>query len=140
MHAVAAARVFTGEEMLADAAVLIEQGCVRDVMPAASLPRGIAAERLPEALILAPGFIDCQVNGGGGVLFNDAQDLPTLRRIAAAHRRFGTTALLPTLITDTAERMHRAAAAVAEAMAANEPGIVGLHLEGPFLCPERKGV
>jgi len=140
MQAIAASRVFTGDAIIPDAAVLIDKGRVRDIVPTSSQPSGITAERLPDALILAPGFIDCQVNGGGGVLFNDAQDVPTLRRIAVAHRRFGTTALLPTLITDTPEKMCRAAAAVAEAMAAGEPGIVGLHLEGPFLCPARRGV
>jgi N-acetylglucosamine-6-phosphate deacetylase len=136
MHAVIAGRVFTGEALVTDHAVLIEAGRVRDVVPA----HGIDGERLADDLILAPGFIDVQVNGGGGVLFNDTPDLPTLRRIVAAHRRFGTTALLPTLITDTADKLRQAVATVAAAMADGEPGIAGLHLEGPFLNPARRGV
>jgi N-acetylglucosamine-6-phosphate deacetylase len=137
VQAIAATRLFTGEEMLADHAVLIEAGRVHDIVPSASVP---FAEHLPEALILCPGFIDVQVNGGGGALFNDSPDLPTLRRIAAAHRRFGTTALLPTLITDTPEMMRKAVAVVADAMARGEPGIAGLHLEGPFISAARRGV
>jgi N-acetylglucosamine-6-phosphate deacetylase len=139
-HAVAAARLFTGEAMLAGHAVLIDEGRVRDLMPEASLPTGLTIERLADDLILAPGFIDVQANGGGGVLFNDAPDLPTLRRMVRAHRRFGTTSLLPTLITDTAERLHQAVATVAAAMAEGEAGVAGLHLEGPFINPARRGV
>jgi N-acetylglucosamine-6-phosphate deacetylase len=90
--------------------------------------------------MLVPGFIDCQVNGGGGVLFNDAPSVPTLRRIAAAHRRFGTTGLLPTLISDDALVMRTAIAAVAAAIEQGVPGIIGIHLEGPFLSPQRKGI
>jgi N-acetylglucosamine-6-phosphate deacetylase len=137
-HAVAAARLFTGEAFVTDHAVLIEAGRVLDVVPRAGLATGV--ERLSEDLILAPGFIDVQVNGGGGVLFNDTPDLPTLRRIVQAHRRFGTTALLPTLITDTDEKLRQAIATVASALANAEPGVAGLHLEGPFLNPARRGV
>jgi N-acetylglucosamine-6-phosphate deacetylase len=136
MRAVIATRVFTGEAMLTDHAVLIEAGRIADVVPAG----GIDGERLPEDVILAPGFIDAQANGGGGVLFNDTPDMPTLRRMAAAHRRFGTTSLLPTLITDTEDRLRAAVACVAAAMAAGEPGIAGLHLEGPFISVARRGV
>ncbi|MEY2150011.1 N-acetylglucosamine-6-phosphate deacetylase [Rhodanobacter sp. 115] len=90
--------------------------------------------------LLLPGFIDVQVNGGGGLLFNDAPTVDTLRGIAAAHRTFGTTGLLPTLITDTAEKMHAALDAVDAAIEQRVPGILGIHLEGPFLAPARKGI
>ncbi|TAM21123.1 MAG: N-acetylglucosamine-6-phosphate deacetylase [Rhodanobacter sp.] len=90
--------------------------------------------------LLLPGFIDVQVNGGGGLLFNDAPTVGTLRGIAAAHRTFGTTGLLPTLITDTAEKMHAALDAVDAAIEQRVPGILGIHLEGPFLAPARKGI
>ncbi len=136
MRAVIAARLFTGAAMLTDHAVLIEAGRIRDVVPA----QGVVGERLDESLILAPGFIDVQVNGGGGVLFNDSPDLPTLKQMVRAHRRFGTTALLPTLITDTEVKLRQAVDTVAAALAAGEPGIAGLHLEGPFLNPARRGV
>lgn len=90
--------------------------------------------------LLLPGFIDVQVNGGGGLLFNDSPDVDTLRGIAAAHRKFGTTGMLPTLITDTAEIMHTALNAVDEAIEQRIPGILGIHVEGPFLATARKGI
>ena len=90
--------------------------------------------------LLLPGFIDVQVNGGGGLLFNDAPTVDTLRGIAAAHRTFGTTGLLPTLITDTAAVMARALDAVDAAIEQGVPGILGIHLEGPFLAGARKGI
>ncbi len=88
---------------------------------------------------LLPGFIDTQVNGGGGVLFNDDPSVETIRRIGAAHARFGTTAFLPTLISDTIERIDQAMRATEQAIAAGVPGVVGIHIEGPFLNPARKG-
>jgi N-acetylglucosamine-6-phosphate deacetylase len=90
--------------------------------------------------LLLPGFIDVQVNGGGGLLFNDAPSVATLRGIAAAHRRYGSTGLLPTLISDRRETMFAALAAVDEAIAQGVPGILGIHLEGPFLSPARSGI
>jgi len=90
--------------------------------------------------ILVPGFIDCQVNGGGGVLFNDAPTIDTIRRIGAAHRRFGTTGFLPTLISDDVDVMRTAIAAVDAAISEGVPGVLGIHLEGPYLAPARRGV
>jgi N-acetylglucosamine-6-phosphate deacetylase len=89
---------------------------------------------------LFPGFIDVQVNGGGGVLFNDAPTVEGLRTIAAAHLRFGTTGFLPTLISDNLEVVAAAIAAVDAAIAAGVPGILGIHIEGPFISAQRKGV
>jgi len=86
---------------------------------------------------LVPGFVDLQVNGGGDVLLNDSPDAATMARIADAHLRFGTTSLLPTLISD---RLDKAASAIAELNGSKIPGVIGLHLEGPFLSPARKGV
>ncbi len=90
--------------------------------------------------LLLPGFIDVQVNGGGGHLFSDAPDLDTLRAIAATHRRFGTTGFLPTLISADLDVVERAIAAVRAAIAAAVPGVLGIHIEGPFLNPARRGV
>jgi N-acetylglucosamine-6-phosphate deacetylase len=90
--------------------------------------------------LLLPGFIDVQVNGGGGLLFNAAPTVETLRGIAAAHRKFGTTGFLPTLITDTAEVMFAALAAVNAAIEEGVPGVLGIHVEGPFLATARKGI
>ena len=89
--------------------------------------------------MLAPGFVDAQVNGGGGVLLNDAPTADGVRTICDAHARFGTTALLPTLITDSPEITAKAVASVKQAIAGAALGCLGLHLEGPFLSPERRG-
>ncbi|QSX38100.1 N-acetylglucosamine-6-phosphate deacetylase [Shewanella sedimentimangrovi] len=89
---------------------------------------------------LVPGFIDVQVNGGGGVLFNDSPTLAGIAAIVTAHARFGTTAMLPTLITDRLEVMERAADAVAEALVKGMPGVLGIHFEGPHLSVPKKGV
>jgi N-acetylglucosamine-6-phosphate deacetylase len=90
--------------------------------------------------LLLPGFIDVQVNGGGGVLFNETPTVEALASIAAAHRKFGTTGMLPTLITDTPEVMRAALKAVNDAIDQGVPGILGIHVEGPFLAPARKGI
>jgi N-acetylglucosamine-6-phosphate deacetylase len=90
--------------------------------------------------LLLPGFIDVQVNGGGGVLFNAEPTVEALATIGAAHRKFGTTGFLPTLITDTAEVMRKALDAVDAAIEQGVPGVLGIHLEGPFLATARKGI
>jgi len=89
--------------------------------------------------VLAPGFIDAQANGGGGVLLNDAPTSDGVRTICDAHAKFGTTALLPTLITDSPAITAKAVASVKQAIAAGALGCLGIHLEGPFLSPERRG-
>lgn len=134
------ARVFTGEAMLDGAAVLVESGCVAAVLPSGGAPTDVVPTPLPPDALLAPGFIDTQVNGGGGVLFNDTPTADACLAIAAAHRRFGTTAILPTFITDAPETMALAVEAAAQAARVPGGGIVGIHLEGPFLAPARKGV
>ncbi len=105
-------------------------------------PRVSAAEQQHDlhGHLLLPGFIDVQVNGGGGVLFNNAPSVATLRTMAAAHRCFGTTGMLPTFITDTRTSMYNALEAIDAAIEQGVPGILGIHLEGPFLAPARKGI
>ena len=89
---------------------------------------------------LLPGFVDTQVNGGGGLLFNDAPTLETIATIGAAHRRYGTTGFLPTLISDDLQTVAQAIDAVDQAIEAGVPGVLGIHIEGPFLSERRKGV
>ncbi len=89
--------------------------------------------------LLAPGFIDLQVNGGGGSLFNDSPSISNVRTILAAHAQFGTTAMMPTLITDKVEVMAQAADAIAQAFEENILGIIGIHFEGPHLSIAKKG-
>ena len=113
-------------------------GRIPAVVEEDALPDDIGRQDLQGGWLL-PGFIDAQVNGGGGVLFNNTPTMEALGAIARAHRRFGTTGLLPTLISDDAGVMEQAIAATQQAIAQGVPGILGIHLEGPYLAPSRKG-
>jgi N-acetylglucosamine-6-phosphate deacetylase len=137
-HAILADRVFDGQRWHPEAAVVVREGRVARIGPLAEIPKNWPQTRLPKAAFLAPGFIDLQVNGGGGVLLNDQPTADGMRAIARAHRQFGTTGCLPTLITDTRERV-QAAIAAARSVSGRD-GVIGLHLEGPFISPKRPGV
>ena len=136
--ALAGARVFTGDAMLDGQAVLVDGGRIAGLAPRAALPADLPVEELGGGL-LAPGFLDAQVNGGGGVLFNETPTAEGAAGVAAAHRRFGTTGCLPTFITDRPERQALAVAAVRTAIAEGRPGVLGIHIEGPHLAVARKG-
>jgi len=138
-HAVVADNVFDGVSLRRDAAVVVEGDVILAVVGKGELPSTMRTEALPPGAWLAPGFIDIQVNGGGDVLLNDQPSPEGIRAIVRAHRRFGTTAMLPTLISDTREKMAAAIDAVQAGMA-DEPGVIGLHLEGPFLSRGKPGV
>ncbi len=135
---VVADRIFDGYGWKRDAAVLIRDGCIAAVAGDGDIPEGWPRRRLPPNVLLAPGFIDLQVNGGGGILLNDDPTPQAMQAIARAHRRFGTTACLPTLIT--APRQVTLAAVAAARAAAGMDGVLGVHLEGPFISPARPGV
>ncbi|MFW9437604.1 N-acetylglucosamine-6-phosphate deacetylase [Xanthomonas euvesicatoria] len=145
MHALATqalcnARVLT-DNGLQDGLVVVLAGTqIQAIVPADDARVAQAHTRVDlGGATLLPGFIDIQVNGGGGVLFNNARDPQALATIAAAHRRFGTTGMLPTLISDTAQVMAEAIDATRQAIAQGVPGVLGIHLEGPYLSPARKG-
>ena len=137
-HAVTAETVFDGSRLHRDCAVVIEGDRIAALLPCSELPAAMPRHALPQNAWLAPGFIDIQVNGGGDVLFNDEPTPAGIAAIAGAHRRFGTTCLLPTLISDTVTKMRAALEAVEQAAAIN-PSILGIHLEGPFLSPDKPG-
>jgi len=137
-HAISADRVFDGHRWHIEAAVLVRDGRVLEVGPQNKVPAGWQHRRLPAGTFLAAGFIDLQVNGGGGVLLNDRPSPETLRAISRAHRRYGTTGCLPTLISGTREQIR--ATIEAGRSAAGGDGILGVHLEGPFINPRRAGV
>ncbi|WP_444943647.1 N-acetylglucosamine-6-phosphate deacetylase [Microbulbifer sp. ZKSA006] len=129
-----AEKLFDGERILADVAVTIgEDGTISTVGGGVSS----TVECLPGLLV--PGLIDIQVNGGGGVLFNQDPTVAALERIGEAHSQFGTSAFLPTLITDKLPVMQQAADAVSEALSAGVPGVIGVHFEGPHLSEAKKG-
>ena len=135
--ALTGARIFTGENFLDDHAVVISEPRIAQVVPR----HAIGAMRFEDlgGGLLAPGFIDVQVNGGGGALLNDAPTIETVRTIATSHRKFGTVGLLPTVITDAQSVLLQAIAAVRDARSQAVPGVLGIHIEGPFIDSERKG-
>ena len=139
LHAVVGDHVFDGAAVHERAAVIIHGTRIAQVVPRADVPWTMSVKVLPEGAWLAPGFIDLQVNGGGDLLFNDQPTIEGVCTIAAAHRRFGTTGLLPTLMTDSHEKV-RLALHTASALVGREPGVLGIHLEGPYLSPEKPGV
>jgi len=132
------AKIHDGQSLHDGHALLLRSDDSLSVVPRASLPDACPTQYLQGGTI-SPGFVDLQVNGGGGVMFNDDQSVATLRKIADAHLGTGTAAILPTLITDTPERTTSAIDAVAEAIAQKVKGVVGIHLEGPHLSIARKG-
>jgi N-acetylglucosamine-6-phosphate deacetylase len=136
--AIAAPRLFDGETWHGNAALVIRDGIVEGIVAPGHVPGDAAVVELAGGLIV-PGFVDLQVNGGGGVMLNDRQDVETIRTICQAHAPFGTTALLPTLITDTPETTAQAVEAGARAAGEGVAGFLGLHLEGPHLSRSRKG-
>jgi len=136
--AISADRIFDGFRWHNDALVLIADGIVQSITPRGESAKFWSTEVMPPGTILAPGFIDLQVNGGGGILLNDEPTPDAMRAIARAHRRYGTTGCLPTLITDT--RAKAIAAIAAAKSLAGRDGILGLHLEGPFISPRRPGI
>jgi N-acetylglucosamine-6-phosphate deacetylase len=140
LHAIVNGQVFDGETLRAHQAVLIEGERIVDVIDRDQVPAAVDEVYDLEGGILTPGFIDLQVNGGGGALFTSAPTVDSLRTIGAAHRHTGTTGFLPTLITSDFEVMRQAVSAVEQAISEGVSGVLGIHLEGPFLNPERSGV
>src|SRR5215471_15583389 len=133
---ITAQHIFDGTNMRGPGSLRISQGRIESVNFGEAAAG--ASIQLPPDAILAPGFIDIQLNGGGGVLLNDEPTEAGVRRIVAAHRKAGTTGCLPTLITDRSEVIERLAAAAQACL--KVPGVLGFHLEGPALNRARKGI
>ncbi len=127
--------VFDGTQLLPDAALGVQDGRTMAIDPGQNLPAGSRIRRV--AGVLTAGFLDLQVNGGGDALLNNDQSVAALQRMAAAHRRFGTVGILPTVITDAPEVLERAVTAALAAKGST--GILGLHIEGPHLSIPRNG-
>ncbi len=133
-----APKIFDGEKVHLNSALSIVNNRVQSIVLHSDIPPGSDASSF-EAGMLAPGFVDVQVNGGGSVMFNDDPSVAVIKTICDAHRQFGTTSLLPTLITDTPDKTNAAIDAAIAAHAQNIQGFAGLHLEGPHLSITRKG-
>ncbi|QHJ12614.1 N-acetylgalactosamine-6-phosphate deacetylase [Paraglaciecola mesophila] len=129
-------RLLTSNGWLNNQTIHVEQGIIRSISTTASQDAHL--DFIAGSLV--PGFIDVQVNGGGGVLFNQAPSVAGLTKISQAHRKFGTTGLMPTLITDELPVMQNAAQVMADAISQRVEGILGVHFEGPHLSKPKKGV
>jgi N-acetylglucosamine-6-phosphate deacetylase len=132
-----ATQLFDGQDMHRNVHMRVEGGLITDISAATESP---STADIQLKGIVAPGFIDLQVNGGGGVLFNYEQGLVALQQMMQGHAQFGTTAMLPTLITDSTQKMNLAANAISQAITESLPGIVGVHFEGPHLSLPKKGI
>ncbi len=128
-----AKQLFDGQAFLDDQVLTIVDGQIM------AIDQDISNSDITVNGLVAPGFIDLQVNGGGGALFNDSPSVDNLKTIMSAHAKFGTTAMMPTLITDKIEIMQQAAEAISQAISEGVPGIVGIHFEGPHLSIDKKG-
>ena len=133
-------RVLREQTLVQGQCVLLEGGRILDIVPHDHPACRGATQVDLRGNMLLPGFIDSQVNGGGGVLFNDSPTVESIRQIGRAHRHFGTTGFMPTLISADLDVVARAIAATRAAIEAGVPGVLGIHIEGPFLNVERKGV
>ncbi|MCY9802393.1 N-acetylglucosamine-6-phosphate deacetylase [Vibrio scophthalmi] len=138
MKAISAARLFDGTHYHHDAALIWNNDVIEAILPIAELPSDIEHQHYADAVI-APGFIDLQVNGGGDVMFNSDITASAIDTICRAHRKHGTAYLLPTLISSTPQDISQALTATEQAIEAHVPGVIGVHLEGPWLSKEKKG-
>jgi N-acetylglucosamine-6-phosphate deacetylase len=137
--ALSSARILGQQGWLDSHSLIVEGARIAGIAPTSDLPSDIEAVTLSSGCLI-PGFIDTQVNGGGGILFNDEPTVEGLVTMAAAHRHFGTTAMMPTLISDDLSKVAQAIAAVDEAIEQGVSGIIGIHIEGPFLNTAKKGI
>src|SRR3954471_10831766 len=138
MLALCPSRILTPTGFETERCLLIEHGRIVDLIALAECRPDTSAQFLDGDLV--PGFIDLQVNGGGGVLFNDQPTVEGIEAIGRAHRAFGTTGFLPTLLTDDLQVVDRAMRAVEGAIAKGLPGVLGIHIEGPFINSEKVGI
>lgn len=131
--------IYTGERVLQDKAIIVNGKEIEEIIDIHKVPKDLEAVDL-KGLNIAPGFIDLQVNGGGGYLFNDEPTEECISKIYEAHKRFGTTNFLPTLITTSTSKMVQAIESVKYCMEHNKYGVLGLHLEGPYISDSKAGV
>ncbi|MCG7637760.1 N-acetylglucosamine-6-phosphate deacetylase [Alteromonas sp. CNT1-28] len=126
--------LFDGDTFHTDVPITVSDGVI------SSLDIENGAKEVKISGTLAPGFVDLQVNGGGGLLFNHFPTLSTLEKMISAHSRYGTTSMLPTVITSDISTIRRAADAVSEAISKKLPGVIGIHFEGPHISAAKKGI
>ena len=137
-QALLGSQIFCGERFYDDHALLVEGKSIVDIVDKNNTPDNFNKIELDQG-ILAPGFIDLQVNGGGGVLFNNSPNKESLNTIIKAHQFFGTTSVMPTVISDSLEVLEQCIKTVTEEIK-NNSSLLGIHIEGPFFNTKYRGV
>ena len=137
-QALIGAQLFSGKEFFDNRALLIDGENIIDVINEQDIPNNFEIQKLNGG-ILSPGFIDLQVNGGGGKLFNNSPDKESLNAIIEAHQHFGTTSIMPTVISDSLNVLKRCATTISEEIESNK-SLLGVHIEGPFFNVKYRGV
>ena len=138
IQSIVGARLFDGEHFLDGMAIILEDGVIANVLPANDIDTESTVVNL-EGGIIAPGFIDLQVNGGGGSFFTTDTSVEALKTIVNGQRPTGTTAMMPTLISDTREVHQAGVKAVTDAIKQGVAGVLGVHIEGPFFSLAKRG-
>lgn len=139
MKAIKNGAIFDGSTILRGKALILDKGYIHDLVDEANIPESVKEIHDLQGNLLASGFIDLQVNGGGGIMFNSEPTKETILKMLQGHAKFGTTGFMPTLITESYDVMEAAVQAVQQAIDDNTPGVLGIHLEGPFLSKVKKG-
>ena len=137
-QALLGSQIFCGERFYDDHALLVDDKSIVDIVGKNNIPNNFNKMELDQG-ILAPGFIDLQVNGGGGVLFNNSPNKESLNTIIKAHQFFGTTSIMPTVISDSLEVLEQCITTVTEEIK-NNSSLLGIHIEGPFFNTKYRGV
>jgi len=132
------AKLFTGENFLENKALLIEDKYIAGIVGKANIPKNFEIQKLNGG-ILSPGFIDLQVNGGGGKLFNNSPDKESLNTIIEAHQYFGSTSIMPTVISDSLNILQKCTETISNEIN-NNHSLLGVHIEGPFFNAKYRGV
>ena len=137
-QALIGAQLFSGKEFFDNRALLIDGENIIDIINEHNIPNNFETQKLNGG-ILSPGFIDLQVNGGGGKLFNNSPDKQSLNTIIEAHQHFGTTSIMPTVISDSLNVLKRCTTTISEVIE-NNKSLLGVHIEGPFFNVKYRGV
>ena len=137
-QALIGAQLFSGKEFFDNRALLIDGENIIDIINEHNIPKNFEIQKLNGG-ILSPGFIDLQVNGGGGKLFNNSPDKESLNTIIEAHQYFGTTSIMPTVISDSLNVLKRCTTTISEEIE-NNKSLLGVHIEGPFFNVKYRGV